>query len=476
MHIDSYTRRWFPVKTIRILAPENGSVVCRDLGIATSPIPISGTYSGGTPSGIEARWKGGSWVNINATIINGTFSGILTAQTPGAHGDLEVRWVNNTSVTHKVFVGLGDVFVIVGDSCAEGQSGVTPFQQHGHATLKCYVYRQDHFWGRWREIDSLANMSPRQGVDSSVPHSNRSTHWPLLVRHIMDSQNVPVGLIVLPMSDTDFHGINADWYVTRPRHTEAKDMVIASKVNKVTAILGHFGPNATVVAPPISVASYQSLIENAAADWATNIAGNPPLILPIYGEQSTNFAPEDPRHIDDVDRDTAVDNTRKAIINSFAHANILPGPNLLHQAYSDGVHPLSAVELQEVADLFWLALDAYLYEGSSISWPKIAVVMTNIDKLIITYDKDLDNIETNYSTDSWEITDNGTPVVITSITKTSNNTIEIQLFDDIAGDIVISFGRANIASGKIVPCGILQNLPDSRQEKFPAEPQLGIEV
>jgi hypothetical protein len=65
-------------------------------------ISISGTYGGdNAPTAIEASFNGGSYATIDAAPTGGTFSGVLSGQTP-ATGTLTVRWANDTAVNDTV--------------------------------------------------------------------------------------------------------------------------------------------------------------------------------------------------------------------------------------------------------------------------------------------------------------------------------------------------------------------------------------
>ncbi len=85
-------------------------------------ITITGTYSG-TLTAIEASWNGGSYTTIVASPAGGVFSGTLSNQTAG-QGMLAVRFTNDTAASSsKSYVGIGDIFVIAGQSNASGRGG-----------------------------------------------------------------------------------------------------------------------------------------------------------------------------------------------------------------------------------------------------------------------------------------------------------------------------------------------------------------
>jgi hypothetical protein len=67
-------------------------------------IQATGTYSGGTPTHVEARFNGGAWTPLSAEVISGgSWSGTLAGQAIVAGGGaFDVRWSNNTGDTATV--------------------------------------------------------------------------------------------------------------------------------------------------------------------------------------------------------------------------------------------------------------------------------------------------------------------------------------------------------------------------------------
>lgn len=80
---------------ITIISPPPNSTV------NSEGFTISGSYQGGSPTSIQARFNGGAWVTIVSSPSGGSFSGQLTNLTRGT-GTLEVRYGNTTTVTSSV--------------------------------------------------------------------------------------------------------------------------------------------------------------------------------------------------------------------------------------------------------------------------------------------------------------------------------------------------------------------------------------
>lgn len=76
---------------------------------------LVGTYSG-TATGIEYRWRGGTWTTLVASPAGGVFDANVTLTGPG-QGALEVRLSNAAGVIASLAnVGVGDVYIVGGQS------------------------------------------------------------------------------------------------------------------------------------------------------------------------------------------------------------------------------------------------------------------------------------------------------------------------------------------------------------------------
>jgi len=129
-------------EAIGVNTPVAWQVLQRD-GSDQADIAITGWYSG-SPTSIEARFAGGDWTEIDGSPSGGRFSGTLAGQS--GQGTLEVRFANDTGKSTSVAnVGIGDIFVVAGQSNAEGRA--TNSQSYSHATLKASVYTSSDKWG-----------------------------------------------------------------------------------------------------------------------------------------------------------------------------------------------------------------------------------------------------------------------------------------------------------------------------------------
>lgn len=437
------------LNSVTITSPVQYKTVQRS-GSAGS-ISITGTYVG-SPTAIEASFNGGSYATIDAAPSGGTYSGTLSSQSEG-QGTLTVRFTNNTSVLATVSdVGIGDVFVVVGDSIAEGRG--TNAQSYTHATLKATKFTEADAWGNGND-----------GIDTGT---SSGSHWPLLATQIMADQSVPVAFVSAAAGTSDVAGTHNEWAKNNSGYAAMTSQITDSGVNAVKAVLIHLGPNAVVDSSTISQATYNTAIDTLAGNVVADIAGAPKLHIGIFGEVSTGSPP---------DRTASLNNMRAAIIEAHGdNTNVKPGPCLIDQDYSDGVHPQSDAALAAVAGRWWVALKESLYSGSGGRGPRLSYARWNTarDELTVVFDRTLKTGLT-HGTACWAVSDNGSAMTVSSIAYHSTNAAAIVLTMSAAavgaaGTTTITFANGDTAVGQVVPLSADITMPSGAAIQIPAEP------
>lgn len=171
---------------IAITTPAPYQVVQRT-GTAAN-IAISGTYTG-SPTAIQCSFNGGAYQTVAGSPANGVFSGVLTSQSQG-QGSLTCRFTNNTAISYsQPYVGIGDVFIVAGQSNASGRA--TNNQTYSHGSLKVSVFDNS---GRWREITDPTDSNSQQ-LDSVSSDTATGSIWPLVATSHAADQSVPVAFV-----------------------------------------------------------------------------------------------------------------------------------------------------------------------------------------------------------------------------------------------------------------------------------------
>ncbi len=305
----------------------------------TGTIAVAGTNHDAGTHDIEASWNGGGYVTIGTGIVSGgTFSGNLTAQLQG-QGACTVRFVDTPSTFLEALnVGIGDLFVVYGQSNAAGQSTIalTAFASFPTSeTLRAGLFRNNY---TWREASDPVDDLPFTD-NSSNPGNGGGTGsvWPLVVSQFMGNLGVPIGLIINATGGsqiTDFLP-GADHF---DRTTLYGSMAHRAVVcGGVKAVLWWQGESDNGTPTATYEASFVTLAQAIVNDLGCKI-------MPAILQDGTSFI---------------LPNT--AIIHQIAtNPNVLAGPDL--RSILSGLHLLTAGEISDGASRWWMALWKAFYE------------------------------------------------------------------------------------------------------------------
>lgn len=125
----------------------------------------------------------GPFTTIDTSPPSGTFSGTLTAEVVG-QGSINVRFSNDTGVSGSVNnVGVGDIFIISGQSNASGRGNT--LNNYTHATLKAGLFDNDD---TWKELADATDSNSGQTDGVSSDGIAKGSPWPLIYWQIMGYQ------------------------------------------------------------------------------------------------------------------------------------------------------------------------------------------------------------------------------------------------------------------------------------------------
>lgn len=376
-----------------------------------------------TPTAIEARWSGGSWATIDAAPSGNIFSGTLSSQNAG-QGDLEVRMENLTDTTDIAqCVGIGDVFVVAGQSNAQGWGD--NLQSYSHATIKASMYR---LLGDWAELSDPCSIAAN-GVES------QGSPWPLLATLLMGSEGVPIGFINVAVNGSS---LNTDWQPGSGTYSNATDCIDGSGVATVKAILWHQGE--TDANDSVDRATYTSLLSGLVDDLQSDVPAltGAKMVCAQIGYKTTN------------EQDRAdLDAIRLAQSDAWdSDADILAGPVLFDIGLSDGdgVHigTGSDSELQVAANRWYRCLLAHFYNGSeSATSPRFSTTVRSGTTVTVTFTGGEGNLTGQTDTTGWRFTDDDEAIAIIGSIANGVNAVDLTLSSTPSGVEVISFGSFN---------------------------------
>jgi hypothetical protein len=428
---------------VRVLSPQPYQIFQRDAtGRAT--ITIKGIFQG-RPTAIEARWNGGRWQAIADHPSGESFNGSLTNQSAG-QGILDVRFADNPAVFWRQrYVGIGDVYVIAGQSNAEGRI-VAP-QFYRHESLRAGVYDQQN---RWREAYDPTDAS----------FTNQYSVWPLLATKIMSATGVPVAFITTGQGATGLVAGGAPWTMPGAAYTECVASVRGSGAGAVKAVLWYQGET-DANSPAMTEAQYRAALKKLRGDLSADLGL---AHLALVTAQLAYFH-------------SAGSTETAASLNAVRQAQadpqdpyIFTGPILYDLDISeasdgDGQHIRTPAHAQAEAARWWRVLKHLFYGGAEGRGPKILYVRrvgpAHIDVAWTLNAGPLRLSKTNGA--GWRVIDGGGPVRVTAAMVWTNNiTIRLRLERPLRGRARVSWANYNDAVGVA--------LTDSSEDALPAEP------
>ena len=445
--IGAYQEGNVPPDSITLNTPADYRIYQRD-GSGNASVTLTGVYSSAGGGAIEYRYKGGAWTTLVASPSGGTFSQAVTLT--AGQGSLEVRLAAATGVTDTaVYIGVGDIFLIAGQSNAEGR--LTNDQTYSHATIKPVVYDENDTG--WRDC-----------VDPTDSESTDGSIWPLLATLLMADQSVPCGFITTASGGT---GLTTDWKPTvtvGSKYTNAVNRVSAVGPNDIKAMIWDQGE--TDATNSVSGSDYNTALDNLAANLQTATGITFVTICDLVGYVS-------PAGTLDAIRDAQIDAWDD-------NADIYPGANSITRA---GLHWTTDAEGATHAALLWVAMDEALYGGPSARGPRLssAITISGTSTLTLTFDRDLLSSDTTYTSAAFTVSHSGTARTVSSVTRTGTRTVQLTLSGALDGSTpTVTFGSGLTAAGATVPRTTAISLPATINSissiSVPAEPIIAAAV
>ncbi len=436
---------------ITIGSPANYQTYQRDSN-GEADIPIAGTYTG-TPTAIEARFNGGAWLVIDASPAGGAYRGTISKQR--GQGTLEVRFANDDTVTTSAtYVGIGDVFLIAGQSNASGRGNSN--EAYGHASLKASMYRQD---GRWAEL--------RDPTDSN---DGAGSPWPLLATLHMADQGVPVAFVTTADGGTGLVAPDANWTKNGPQYSGFITTVRNSGINDAKAILWHQGERDA--RNGINQAEYQTALSRMLDDMQTDLGGNfanLPLVSAQIGMAGLAWG------LSAEQTAAQLDAIRIAQANRWDNdPDILAGPLSydvdLSDAGGDGLHFRTDAELHTLAGRWWRALQFHFYGGTEPArGPRISGVTHDSNQVTVTLRGGEGSLVNRTDIRGWAVTDaTGSRTVFNG--SGTGDIVTLTVDRALVAPVSVTFGSGNTGAGTTLRDSGTYPLPPEPFIKEPAKP------
>lgn len=425
-------------------------------GFAT--IPVRGTAPLQNCPYVEASFNGGSFLSL-ATNINGSFSGRMTV--PAGQGELCVQCVGDSSTRFRVpYVGVGDVFVVAGQSNAEGKS---PNKQNfSHPTLRASVFTERD---AWKIGNDPTDYDP---ISVSNVYSGAGSVWPLLATHIMNDQNVPVAFITTALGGQTLAASGATWNKNIPNtcpttlsvpgqncYYNMLQQIEESKVNAVKSVLWHQGESDANLSYPYV---YYDTLKVLAYNLHRDIPGNPTFTSASLGWKYTGTL-----------QLNSYRNFYSSLWSEVPYAN--PGPVLYDIPLLEDpfyLHYTTNAQLAILAHRWFAPIKATLYNGTGNGrGPRLYEASTNNRFVYLNFnDQSLPlRFSSTQPKGGIRITSVDSSYVVDSVVFNSDNSLKIALPKILTGLMKVEIGGYNDAVNK-------SYLTNSSGFDLPAEPAL----
>jgi hypothetical protein len=306
-------------------------------GLGKASIYVSGTTTGGDT--VEARWgTSGAWTTLGLTGNN--FYGLIVDQTTGQKTLYARKKAWSDTVRSVAYVGVGDIFVIYGQSNASGRG---TNNQAYTGFLKASSFKNNYLWG---ELTDPTDISTGQvDVVSNDGTGAKGSIWPIIADSISRTYNVPVAIIPCAMG-----GKRISELVPGTNHNDRTTMYGSMKVRSdscgdIKAVLIWEGE--TDAQYNLSQTAFNTSFDNLANAVNADLGCK---IMPCL-MQSCSAIP-----------DTSEAKIRSAISEAVGdNTNVLDGPDFSDISDDADCHILTNAKIDSCANRFWRKIRDNIY-------------------------------------------------------------------------------------------------------------------
>lgn len=316
--------------TIDIVAPRQYQVAQSSGASGTIPLVYAVRHA---VANVTATFNGGAGAQTSTT--QGVQSVNLTGQNNG-QGTLQLATTKRSA--SQTYIGLGDIFVVAGQSNASGR--LTNSQSYSHATLRAANFGNNYSWQNLADpSDSASGQVDTVSSDSSPAAAG--SMWPLVATSYMAARSAPCAFVPCAKGGTTstqwLPGVNH-----QDRTTLYGSMVYRALQTGAKCILWWQGEQDAFNG--VSTATYQANLAAIISALATDLPG-------------VKFMPAK-LHLGNTYSDGNASNIQTAIANIWAagYSNVVAGPDFSAMRSESGDHFSSNGAASTVAGMWWSAL------------------------------------------------------------------------------------------------------------------------
>jgi hypothetical protein len=414
------------VATPRIVvrSPRAWQVVQRDAG-GRADMVVSGRCLG-LRGRVRVAW-GGRRTTVRCDRA-GYFTALLEQVTTG-QGALRVRSAQHPEVVCSVQdVGVGDIYVIAGQSNASGRS--LELFSCPSTTIRATMFGNDYRWQELRDpVDSPVGQVDRVSTDNRAAGSV----WPEVAGELLARTGVPVAFVPCARTSTPIARWMPDVATRRPGGTLYASMArrVAAVGGRVRAVLWWQGErDARLLTPaPVYEAALVSLADSVWRGFGA------PLVVAQIGDYDDRFT------------EAGVDAVRQAQADAWAQAHIVQGPVFYDIDLHGDVHFQSRQDVLAAAQRWAAAILAGVVRSDAARTPRLLQAVRAGDRILLTADAEL---EAGADLGGFVVRSDGREVPVAGASATGD-TVRLVLGESPEGTLQVSLGEGRSAAGAAVP-------------------------
>ncbi len=382
---------------------------------------------------LQVRWGDEPWTPVRAG-RDGTFRACLRARRVGQE-TLEVRSLGHPACrVARRFVGIGDIYVIAGQSNASGRS--RELSVYHHDTLRAGLFGNDD---QWKQLADPVD-SPVGQVDTvSRDRHGSGSVWPLVATELVAAEDVPVAFIPCARGNVTMERWLRD--PTRPRSPRT---LYGSILRRIRAVGGHvravlFWQGESDARWSVPPGAFEQRLRRFAATMRAAV-GAPVVAAQIGDFSPARYPPE------------SVDRIRAAQQRACdACVDLIPGPSL-YDIDLDGSWHFSQPNVKAVAAHRWAAAILGGVLGRAAGTPPRLIAAeydggTGIDLRFRTGDEPL----LGGPVGGFTVVAAGRRVGVVDATVRGTASVRLELAAPVAAPLTVSLGSGRSGAGAGVP-------------------------
>ena len=409
---------------IVIRTPHAWQVIQRD-GSGRADIVVSGRCIG-VGGSVRVSW------GDRRTTVRCDRAGRFTARledAPAGQATLRVWSARRPGVARsRREVGVGDIYVIAGQSNASGRSPT--LYSYSSPTLRAAMFGNDY---RWRELRDPVDSAAGQVDTVSADRLAGGSVWPEVATELLAREGVPVAFVPCPRSSTSIALWRRDLRTEKSSGTLYASMArrVAAVGGRVRAVLWWQGERDARFLTPTSV--YKASLSRLADDvWRDFRA---PMVVAQIGDLGSPYPA------------AGIDGVRLAQQQAWARPHILQGPVLYDIDLQGERHFVEPDDVAAAARRWAAAILRSVLHRAAGRTPHLVLAVREGDAVVLTADSAL---AADADAGGFVVRSDGRKLPILSASA-DGDTVRLSLGESAEGPLTVSLGEGRSAAGAAVP-------------------------